>query len=144
MILGSFWLLPKKFENLYKYISHEAKFDVVEFCGRTSSICPVHNILKVCQDLASSSLLLKALIRPCLFVLPADLLNFLIGILVRVLSRVPRKWITCETKKNFQIYLTTFRSTSYTIILRRIGYMRTQCIKIQDVIAWLVEWTAAA
>ena len=75
------------------------------------SVKTLETLAKILHILTYSCLLLKVLIRSCLFLLRTNLLNFLIVFLVRVLSRVSREWISCKT--NFAVV----RTTSYTIIL---------------------------
>ena len=55
------------------------------------SVKYLETLAKILDFPAKSRLLLKPLIRSCLFLLDTKLLKFLIGILVRVLSRVSRK-----------------------------------------------------
>ena len=67
-------------------------------------------LAKILHILTYSRLLLKLLIRSCLFLLHTNLLNFLIVFLVRVLSRVSR---SCKTNINFVYkYFVVVRTTA--------------------------------
>ena len=57
---------------------------------RTPSVKTLETLAKILHILTYSRLLLKVLIRSCLFLLRTNLLKFLIVFLVRVLSRVSR------------------------------------------------------